>query len=77
MPLVTKKQGDRRGSEANGSKSEKWCELCYVNGKFTGPDCSLNQMLEIVENAMKEQGVNSIMRWMALKQIPRLERWKA
>ena len=76
MPLVSKRQGDMRGSERNGSPSEKWCKLCYENGSFTGPDCTLNQMLEIVENAMQQQGVNSLMRWMARKQIPRLERWR-
>ncbi|NDE48098.1 MAG: hypothetical protein EB019_03895, partial [Actinobacteria bacterium] len=30
MPLQTEKSGDCRGSEKNGSKSEKWCQLCYV-----------------------------------------------
>ena len=77
MPLVTKKQGDRRGSESNDTKSEKWCNLCYSNGKFTGPDCTLDQMLEIVKSAMKREGVNPIMQWMAIKQIPRLERWRS
>ena len=76
MPLVSKKQGDMRGSKRNGSPSEKWCKLCYEKGSFTGPDCTLNQMLEIVENAMQQQGINSLMRWMARKQIPRLERWR-
>ena len=77
MPLNSKKQGDMRGSEANGSPSEKWCKLCYAKGKFVGPDCTLDEMLVIVEKAMQEQGVNSLMRWMARKQIPRLERWRS
>ena len=76
MPLVSKKQGDMRGTESNGILSNKWCKLCFANGRFTGPDCSLIQMIEIVDNAMKEQGANSVMRWMARKQIPRLERWR-
>ena len=76
MPLVTKKQGDMRGTENNGNLSEKWCKLCYVNGAFIAPDCTLNQMIEIVESAMRKQKVNFLMRWMARKQIPRLERWK-
>lgn len=29
MPLQTKKAGDCRGTETDGSKSEKWCSLCY------------------------------------------------
>ena len=76
MPLVSKRQGDMRGSEINSIKSEEYCKLCYQNGAFVGPDCKLEEMIEIVENAMQAQGVNSFMRWMARKQIPRLERWK-
>jgi len=77
MPLNTKKAGDCRGSEANGTKSEKWCSLCYENGAFIGPDCTLEQMEVIVDNALKEQGSGRIMRWMAKKQLPTLERWKS
>jgi hypothetical protein len=76
MPLQTKKAGDCRGSEADGSRSEKWCSLCYENGKFRGPDCTLEQMIEIVDNALKEQSSSFLMRWMAKKQIPTLERWR-
>lgn len=76
MPLQTKKAGDCRGSEADGSKSDKWCSLCYENGKFSGPDCTVDEMIKIVEKALKDQGSSSAMRWMARKQIPRLERWR-
>jgi hypothetical protein len=76
MPLQTKNAGDCRGTEADGSKSEKWCSLCYENGAFIGPDCTLNEMREIVDNALKEQGSGRLMRWLAQKQLPHLERWK-
>ena len=75
MPVQTKKAGDCRGTEADGSKSEKWCVLCYQNGAFNGPDCTLEQMLEIVDNALIENGSSRFMRWMAKKGVPRLERW--
>lgn len=74
MPLQTKEAGDCRGSEANGSKSEKWCSLCYENGAFIMPDCTLEQMRDIVNTALVEHGSGRIMRWMAQKQLPRLER---
>lgn len=77
MPLQTTKAGDCRGTEADGSKSEKWCKLCYENGAFIGPDCTLGEMKTIVDNALKDQGRGKIMRWMALKQLPTLERWRA
>ncbi len=76
MPLFTKKGGDNRGTEKDGSKSEKWCNLCYANGAFIGGDCTLEQMKAIVDNALKDQGRGKLMRWMAKKQLPRLERWR-
>lgn len=76
MPLNSKKSGDCRGTEKDGSKSEKWCKLCYKKGKFTGPDCKLDQMKAIVDRALIETGSGKIMRWMAQKQLPHLERWK-
>lgn len=76
MPLQTKKAGDCRGTETDGSKSEKWCSLCYENGAFTGQDCTLNDMRKIVDNALIENGSGRIMRWLAQKQLPSLERWK-
>ena len=77
MPLSTKKAGDCRGSEADGSTSEKWCVLCYEKGAFIDPDCTRAQMQDIVDNALKEQGSNVLFRWLAKKQIPTLERWRS
>lgn len=77
MPLHTKRAGDCRGTEADGSKSEKWCKLCYADGKFLGPDCTLEEMKVIVDNALKENGSGRLMRWLALKQLPLLERWQS
>ena len=76
MPLITKKAGDCRGSEADGSKSEKWCALCYENGAFIGPDCTLDEMKGIVDTALKEQGNSKLFRWFAISGSPRLERWR-
>lgn len=76
MPLQTKKAGDCRGSEADGTISDKWCTLCYRDGAFISPDCTLDEMREIVNQALQDQGSGRIMRWMAQKQLPRLDRWK-
>ncbi len=76
MPLRTKKAGDCRGTEADGSKSEKWCSLCYQDGAFITPNCTLEEMRDIVDKALKEQGSGRLMRWLAQKQLPRLERWR-
>lgn len=76
MPLQTEKAGDCRGIEKDGSKSEKWCSLCYENGEFIGGDCTLDEMKVIVANAMKKEGINWFIRKMVLWQLPHLERWK-
>lgn len=76
MPLNTKEAGDCRGTEKNGQKNEKWCKLCYENGEFVTPECTLDEMKEIVDKALKERGSGRLMRWMAKKQLPTLERWK-
>ena len=76
MPLVTKKAGDCRGTEKDGSKSEKWCNLCYKDGSFVGGDCTLEEMKKIVDDALIENGSGRLMRWMAQKQLPKLERWR-
>lgn len=77
MPLITKKAGDCRGTEKDGNKSEKWCSLCYDNGEFRIPDCTLEQMEQIVDKALVENGSGRLFRWMAKNQLPRLERWHA
>lgn len=77
MPLKTDKTGDCRGTEADGHKSEKWCSLCYRDGAFVTPDCTLAQMQAIVDKALLEQGSNRVFRWLAVRQLPRLERWRS
>lgn len=76
MPLQTEKAGDCRGTEADGSKSEKWCKLCYDQGAFFDPACSLDTMRNIVDKALIENGSGRVMRWLAQRQLPRLERWR-
>lgn len=76
MPLFTDKVGDCRGSESNGAPSDKWCRLCYVDGRFVDPGCTLPRMTAIVDKALIENGSGRLMRWMARRQLPRLERWR-
>ena len=76
MPLITEKAGDCRGSEVDGSKSQKWCLLCYEKGSFINPNLTVNGMIGLVDKALKEDGSSSLFRWMAKRQIPRLERWR-
>lgn len=76
MPLQSKRQGDMRGSEVDGSLSNKWCKLCYADGAFIGPDCTMREMIEIVDKSLKQQKAWFGLRWLARNGIPRLERWR-
>jgi len=76
MPLVTSKAGDCRGTEADGTRSQMWCSLCFVDGTFLDPDCTVSEMQDIVDAALKRDGRWIVMRWLARRQIPTLARWR-
>jgi len=73
MPLS--KDAGGGGTERDGRKSETYCSLCYRDGEFVGKDCTVAQMQDIVEQALKKQGFSWPMRKLARVQIPRLARW--
>ena len=68
--------GDCRGTESDGTKSDRWCSLCYVDGRFVNPECTIDEMVEIVDSALQEQHYDQVMRDLAKQQIPTLERWR-
>jgi hypothetical protein len=75
MPLKMDKKGG--GSEKDGTLSKMYCSSCYKNGAFTRPNISLEEMQKLVDDVLKnEMKWWKIFRWMAVKQIPGLERWK-
>lgn len=41
------------------------------------PDCTLEEMPQIVDKALSKNGSGRLMRRLAQKQLPTLERWKA
>ncbi|MEP7103911.1 MAG: zinc ribbon domain-containing protein [Candidatus Dojkabacteria bacterium] len=73
MPL---EDGKNSGTEKDGSKSLKYCNLCYANGEFLQPDATMEGMQKITDDALKEKGWWAPLRWMAKMQIPSLERWE-
>ncbi len=74
MPI---KKDEVKGTEKDGSLSQKYCNLCYKDGEFIGADCSLEQMQEISYEAMVKKGFPKFFaRHIVKKQIPNLARWK-
>lgn len=66
------------GTNADGTKSEEYCSMCYLNGKFTQPDITLEEMIEQSAKAIAEYGIMSLDEAMkiAKENIPPLKRWK-
>ena len=72
-----KKDKNGGGTEANGSKTEKYCSYCYQNGEFTRKEITdVKEYQKFVIDIMKGKGMNGILAWMLTRGIPKLERWK-
>ena len=61
----------------DNNENPKYCSMCFKDGKLINPDMTVEEMQKIVDDALKnEVGAGRLFRWLAKKQIPRLERWK-
>ncbi len=78
MPLKAK--ADRRGTEIDGTRSETYCNLCYLNGKFQEPNLTKADMLERGLLGIENSNDNKVKKWLLKKSYPKLlnslGRWK-
>jgi hypothetical protein len=76
FPLKKDKRGG--GSEKDGTRSAKYCSMCYEKGEFlTPPEINTAQkMQEFCIREMKHDGMSGFFAWLATRTIPSLERWK-
>jgi hypothetical protein len=73
MPLTKDQNGG--GTEADGTPSTLYCSHCYRDGKFTDPDMTVQQMIELVRGKMKEMHIPGFLSYFMLRSIPKLKRW--
>jgi len=75
-PLKKDKKGG--GTEKDGSKSVKFCSMCYSNGDFLNPPeiDTAEKFQKYCIQEMKKDGMNGILAWILTRGIPRLERWQ-
>jgi hypothetical protein len=73
MPM--KKDPEGGGTNADGTKSEKYCSYCYQNGAFTR-DCTMEEMQAFCKGKLKEMGFPGFLAGLMVRGIPKLERWK-
>ena len=75
MPL--KKDPGHGGTEADGTKSPRFCSRCYIMGKFNNPEINTPQKMQaFVKDKLKSMGFPGFLAGMFTKGIPSLERWR-
>ena len=73
MPMKRDENGG--GTEADGTRSAKFCSHCYVGGRFTLPDITAAEMQERVRDKIVELGFPRFLTGFFTRGIPKLERW--
>ena len=75
MPL---EKDEDFGTNSDGSKSEEYCNYCYLNGEFTNPNITLEEMIDLCSKAMEGYGIMPFEDAKKLSQqnLPKLKRWK-
>lgn len=74
MPLD--KDPKHGGLEKDGTRSRKYCSLCYDDGVFLQPDIKMSSMQHLVIHAMQRQGWPRPVAWLMTRPIARLDRWR-
>ena len=64
------------GSEADGSRNQKYCGYCYQNGAFIYDGASVKEFQEFCRQKMIAAGHNRFSAWLFTRGMKRLERWK-
>lgn len=74
MPLNKDPEGG--GTEKDGSKSTKYCSLCYKDGHFLSNITDAKEFRDMVQEVMHKNGYSRLVAWLFTRQIPYLKRWK-
>lgn len=64
------------GTNADGSKNEKYCSYCFERGTFTYTGNDVKEFQEQCRQIMIEKGMPSWKAWLFTRGMKRLERWK-
>ena len=75
MPM--KRDEKKGGTNADGSKSSKYCSHCFEAGAFTAPKLSAREMQARVQSKLKDYGFPGFVAAIMTRSIPKLERWRS
>ena len=73
MPMDKDPHGG--GTEADGSKSARFCSICYEGGAFRHPDVTVAEFQAYCVDALAGKGMPRFMAWAVTRGIPKLDRW--
>lgn len=73
MPLKRDETGG--GTNADGTKHPMYCSHCFVGGKFTQPELTVEEMQDLVKGKLREFGIPGFLCWPFTNKIPKLKRW--
>ena len=74
MPLRRDPEGG--GTNADGTKNDRFCSHCYAGGKFVLPDITLPEMRERVKDKLVEFGFPRFLTGLFTCRMNKLERWR-
>lgn len=74
MPI--KKDPSGGGTNADQTRSFKYCSYCFQNGEFTYKGNDVYAFQDFCKNKMIESGHSKFMSWLFTRGMSRLERWK-
>ncbi len=74
--MSLKRDAQGGGTNADGSRSTKYCSHCYLEGAFTMPHLKASDMQLRVKGKLREMGMPTLFAGFFSRNIPRLERWK-
>ena len=73
MPINKDKM---KGTEADGTLSQKYCTYCYQKGAFTEPNITVDEMKAKSKAMIKAMHFPGFIAEMMSNGVPKLERWK-
>jgi hypothetical protein len=75
MPMSSDERGG--GTEADGvTRSIEYCSLCYLDGKFTEPDLTVDEMIAKTQGRLQALGMAEPVIERNLWAIYGLDRWR-
>jgi len=74
MPLSKDRNGG--GTEADGSRSTRYCSYCYEDGQFRNPGLTVDQMQATVKKVVRRQGMPWLVAQFFAWRVAWLERWR-